>query len=240
VDDISSIEGVEVLSFVEVPEHGSSVLSSGSAEGTIRGDGDGVDVVSVTGEVGAELAVGQVPDLDLLVPASRDDQGVLSVGGEADAADPFGVTLILDGVLALAKSVPKADGLVARARNDLSVVSGESNAENILGVTNESLGGGSRVKVPQAKSMIPRSREGELAIRGDDNVLNEVRVSVKRTTGNTVLSFFSGEVPDNNALVSGGREDHVGALRGGSDGGDPATVTLKDASKLKDIGRHCG
>jgi hypothetical protein len=180
VDDISSIKGVEVLSLVEVPEHGSSVLSSGSAEGTIRGDGDGVDVVSVTGEVGAELAVGQVPDLDLLVPASRDDQGVLSVGGEAYAADPFGVTLILDGVLALAKSVPKADGLVARARNDLSVVSGESNAENILGVTNESLGGGSSVKVPQAEGVIPRSREGELAIRGDDNVLNEVRVSIGR------------------------------------------------------------
>jgi hypothetical protein len=40
--------------------------------------------------------------------------------------------------------------------------------------------------------------------------------------------------------TSGGRKDHVRALRGGSDGGDPATVTLKDASKLKDIGRHCG
>jgi hypothetical protein len=144
----------------------------------------------------------------LLVPASGDDQGVLSVGGETNAAHPLGVALILDGVLALTKGVPEADGLVARTRNDLSVVRGESNAENILGVTNESLGGGSSVKIPQAEGVIPRSREGELAIRGDNNVLNEVRVSMKRTTGNTVLSFFSGEIPDNNALVSGGREGH--------------------------------
>jgi len=239
MDDISSIERVEMFAFVEVPEHGSSVLSSGSTERTVRGDSDSVDVISVSGEVGAELAVGQVPDLDLLVPASRDDQGVLCVGGETNAAHPFGVTLILDGVLALTESIPKADGLVARTRNNLSVVSREGNAENILGVTNESLGGGSRVKVPQAKSMIPRSREGELAIRGDNNILNKVRVSVEGTTGNTVLTLFSGEIPDNDALVSRGREDHVRALRGSGDGSDPSTVTLKDASKLKDIRRHC-
>jgi len=200
---------------------------------------DGVDVVAVTREVGAELAVGQVPDLDLLIPSSGDDQRVLGVGGEADAADPFGVSLVFDGVLALTESVPETDGLIARSRNNLSVVSGESNAENILGVTNKTLGGGSGVKVPQAEGVIPRSREGELAIRGDNNVLNEVRVSVEGAAGNTVLSLFSGEIPDDDALISGGREDHVRVLGGGGDGGDPSTVSLKDASKLKDFRRHC-
>jgi hypothetical protein len=44
-------------------EHGNSVLSSGSAERTIRGDGDGGNVTGVTEVVGAELALGEFPDL---------------------------------------------------------------------------------------------------------------------------------------------------------------------------------
>lgn len=52
VDDITSIEGVEALGVLQVPEHGSSVLSSRGAEGTIGGDGDSVQVTSVSDEVG--------------------------------------------------------------------------------------------------------------------------------------------------------------------------------------------
>jgi len=65
------------------------------------------------------------------------------------------VTLVFDGVLALTEGVPETDGLITRSRDDLSVVSGEGNAQNILGVSNESLGGGSCVEVPETKSVIP-------------------------------------------------------------------------------------
>jgi hypothetical protein len=63
VDGVTSLQGVQVLAFVEVPEHGDTVLTTGSAEGTIGGDGDSGDETSVTVVVGLELALGDVPDL---------------------------------------------------------------------------------------------------------------------------------------------------------------------------------
>lgn len=70
--------------------------------------------------------------LDHPVPTARNDDGVLVVGGEADAGHPIGVTFFLDGVFALGKGVPQLDGLVPAARDDLTVVNGESHAEDIL------------------------------------------------------------------------------------------------------------
>ena len=64
VDLIFGFEGVEMFRVVQVPEHGSSVLSSWGTERTIGGDGDYVDVSSVSVVVSAELAFAQFPDLD--------------------------------------------------------------------------------------------------------------------------------------------------------------------------------
>ena len=50
-----------------------------------------------------------------------------------------------DGVLALGKSVPQLDGLVAGCRDNLTVVSGESYAEHITVVSDEAAGGGTAV-----------------------------------------------------------------------------------------------
>jgi len=58
VDDFTSIKGVKALAFVQVPKHGSSVLSSGSTERAIGGNTDSVEVSGVSNEVVAELAVG--------------------------------------------------------------------------------------------------------------------------------------------------------------------------------------
>jgi hypothetical protein len=63
VDLVTSVEGVEVLGLVEVPEHGGSVLSSGSAEGSVGGDGDGVDVSGVSRVVGLDAAGRELPNL---------------------------------------------------------------------------------------------------------------------------------------------------------------------------------
>lgn len=66
------------------------------------------------------------------VPTARNDDGVLVVRGEANAGNPIGVSLFLDGVLALSKGVPQLDGLVPASRDDLTVINRESHAEDIL------------------------------------------------------------------------------------------------------------
>ena len=52
-----------MLALVEVPEHGDTVLASRGAEGTVGRDGDGGDVAGVAKVVGAQLALGKLPDL---------------------------------------------------------------------------------------------------------------------------------------------------------------------------------
>lgn len=63
VDLITSVERVEVLALVQVPEHGGTVLATGSAKGTVGGDGDGVDVAGVTDVVSLDAASGELPNL---------------------------------------------------------------------------------------------------------------------------------------------------------------------------------
>jgi hypothetical protein len=63
MDLVVGVEGVEVLALVKIPEHGGTVLATGSAEGAIRGDGDGVDVTGVTDVVSLQLAGVELPDL---------------------------------------------------------------------------------------------------------------------------------------------------------------------------------
>jgi len=163
-------------------------------------------------QVGSELAVGQVPNLNHSVPSSGDDYGILR--RESNATDPFGVSLILDGVLAFSKSIPQLDGLVSRSRNDLSVVSGKGNAQNILGVSNESSSGNSGVKIPQSEGSVPRSRQTELSVRRDDDVLNEVRVSSHASSRNSILLLvsISSKSPSDQGLVSRSRKEHIKIL----------------------------
>ena len=117
VDDVSGIEAVKSLALVEVPKHGGVVLTSRGGKGTIRTDADGVQVSGVSDEVVSELAVGQVPDLDKLVPSATDDERNRLGRRESDARDPFGVSSALgvvsaDGVLAFSEGVPETDGSV--------------------------------------------------------------------------------------------------------------------------------
>jgi len=63
VDDVSGFERAKVLTLIQVPQHGDAVLSTRSTEGTVRGDSHGVDVTRVTGQVGNQFAVLEVPDL---------------------------------------------------------------------------------------------------------------------------------------------------------------------------------
>jgi hypothetical protein len=72
VDNVTSLQRVQVFALVQVPEHGDSVLSTGSGQRTVGRDREGVDVSGVSVVVGLELALGQLPDLH---KGEEDDKG---------------------------------------------------------------------------------------------------------------------------------------------------------------------
>jgi hypothetical protein len=71
VDDVSGLEGVEVLALVQVPEHGDAVLATGSGERSVGRDGEGVDVTGVAEVVGLKLALGKLPNLRKMLSAQK-------------------------------------------------------------------------------------------------------------------------------------------------------------------------
>jgi len=202
VDDASCVESVQCLVLNQVPQIGGLVTSTRGAEGTVGRDGDGVKGTLVSFQVLDQFAVSQTPDLHKFIPSARDDDGVRVARREFDAAWPEGVVAFGDGELALSEGVPQADGSVTRGRDDLSVVGGERDAEDFLGVTLETAGRGSGLEIPQTERVIPRSGESEKSIRRDDNVLNEVRVTSQRFARITVVSFFVSQIPNKKGLVS--------------------------------------
>jgi hypothetical protein len=78
------------------------------------------------------------------------------------------VTLLGDGELAVSQSVPQLDGAIAGSGNNLSVIGGEGNGENIVGVPNKSAGGGTGGELPKAESLVPGGRESVGTVGGDD------------------------------------------------------------------------
>ena len=87
------------------------------------------------------------------------------------------MTLVRDGKLTVAQRVPQLDGAIARARDDLTVVGGEGDGEDIVGVTDETAGCHTSGEFPQAESLIPGGGECVGAVRGDD--LEIFRVSAR-------------------------------------------------------------
>lgn len=149
--------------------------------------------------------------LDVLVPASGDDDRVLRVWREAHARDPLGVALVGDGVLAVTEGVPQLDGAVTRTGHDLTVVGGEGDGENVVGVADEAAGGDTGRELPEAESLVPGRRKGVGTVRGDHTVGNDVGVTVEGTLGVTVRGVVAGKVPDDEGLVTRTGQEHVRA-----------------------------
>jgi hypothetical protein len=78
------------------------------------------------------------------------------------------VSLLSDCELAVTEGVPQFDGSVARAGNDLPVVGGEGNGENVVCVSYKSAGGGTGRELPQTESLVPGGGERIGTVRGDD------------------------------------------------------------------------
>ena len=98
------------------------------------------------------------------------------------------MALLGDGVLAVTKRVPELDGLVARTRDDLAVVGGERDGEDVVGVADEPAGGGAGGELPETEGLIPRSGEGIGAIGGDHLELLSAHVPPLRETRVTIAS----------------------------------------------------
>ena len=108
-------------------------------------------------KVVAELAVGQIPDLDKTIPSARNNEGNRLRRRESDARNPLGVTFRVstDGVFAFSKGVPKTDGSVTGSRDNLTVVDGKSNGKDILFVSNKTTGGATVTDIPKTKLRVP-------------------------------------------------------------------------------------
>ena len=175
--------------------------------------------------------------LDELIPTSRDDHRVRRVRAETNARNPLGVALVGDGILAVTESVPELDGLVARAGDNLAVVGGEGDGQDIAGVADEPAGGLAAGEFPETEGLVPGRGEGVGTVRRDDTVGDDVGVAGQTPLGDTIASLVTGavqhrqkmvifssrrtyvgrsQVPDDQGLVAGTRQEHVRVLEGGS------------------------
>lgn len=82
MDDVACVEHVQTLALGQIPQHSGRILPTGSAERSIWGDSDSIDVAGVPNQVVLphDLGQRQVPDLDLLVPASGHDHRLSGCG----------------------------------------------------------------------------------------------------------------------------------------------------------------
>merc|ERR1712029_412848 len=165
------------------------------------GDMVTVQVTTVSNVVGLELAVGQVPNLDVFVPTARDNDGVLVVRREPDARHPFGVTFFLDSVLALGQGIPQLDGLVPGSGDNLTIVGGESDTQNIVVVILEAASGASSRQIPQAQVLVPGSGQGKVTIGGQNDIGDEVSMTMETLLRNAVLLVIAGQLPNDKRLV---------------------------------------
>lgn len=123
IDDVVVFQSVKVLAVIQIPQESLGILTTRSAEGTIRGNGDCVQVTVMAVVVVLQLAIGQVPDFNGTIPTARYDDGVGVVRRETYTRYPIGMAIFLDGEFAFSQSVPQLDGLVTGTGNDLTVVS---------------------------------------------------------------------------------------------------------------------
>ena len=80
------------------------------------------------------------------------------------------------------------DSLVPGGGDDLPVVGGECHGENVLGVVLEAAGGLAGGQVPQTEGLVPRAGQGEVTVRGQDHVRDEVTVAVQPLLGDPVVT----------------------------------------------------
>lgn len=161
----SGIQRIEPLTLGQVPQQNNSVFASAGAQRAVRRNRHRVHITGVASESDSQLAIGQVPNLDGFIPRRGNNRRLQRVRAESNTANPVSVSVaVLNGVLALAESVPQLDRPVTRGRDDLAIVDREGDGENILRMSDESTGGDSGGEVPEAELAVPGAGERELAV----------------------------------------------------------------------------
>jgi len=226
-----------VLAFNQVPDHDLTVVRSGCEVREVVDHIDGVDLGFVSDEGVHELHVGVVPNLDGLIPRGGDAESGLVGVVESNAGDGVGMAVLVNSVLALSLDVPDFDLVVATSGKDLTVVSGQSDGENVFGVSDElvdSLAGGN---IPEADSAVPRGREAEATISGKADLVNEMRMSGEHLLGSSPLNIILVGVtlvklPLNEGLVARAGEEEfnflsINLLLTDGERSNPTTMALK-------------
>jgi hypothetical protein len=180
VDGGLAVGGGQELAVDKVPDHDGAVTGAGSQVGGVLDHIDGVDLSLVAGEGVHEGHVKVVPDLDGLVPGGGDNDGVLLAVVELDAGDGIGVLVLVNGVLALTLGVPDLDLVVETTGHELSIVGGDGDGEDILGVANELFDGLASGNVPEADGAVPGSGHDEAGVTGEADLTDEVGVTYEQ------------------------------------------------------------
>ena len=199
--------------------------------------------MSLVADEGVHQAHGLVvPDLDGSVPRSGHNDWLLDVVVESDAGNPVGMWLLVDCELANTVDVPDLDVLVHGARDDLSVVRGESDGEDILGVTHQRSVGGALLQVPESDGSVPGGSEAESAVGGEIDVGDEMRLALQNLFWNTPFTVHVSfgrvllDVPHDEGLISGSGDEEflvliwADLLLADLHAGNPSIVALKASS----------
>ena len=184
--------------------------------------------------------VGERPDLDDVVPATRDEDGVLGSGGEANAGNPIGVRFTIKSVDAVTLDIPDLELGVATTRQDVTIVRGESTSQNVVGVAEELADDSTGLEVPETERAIPRSREGEFAAVGESDIRDESLVAFKTTSGDgrsviLGVAFFRSSPGDEGVIARTrdnlDRDNLVSKLRA-DEGSDSSTMSVELTAEL--------
>ena len=157
-DDVNwgfSINLFEMSSFDEVPDVDLTVSTTGGDEVGVWCEIKGVDLSFMSNKGVHERHDGVIPDLDGLIPRGGNNNRLLDIVEVSNAGNPVSMWVLVNGEFANSVDVPNLDGFIDGSGGDLSVVWGESNGENVLGVTDKGLVGLGGLEVPESDGSIP-------------------------------------------------------------------------------------
>ena len=78
------------------------------------------------------------------------------------------MSLVCDGKFAVSQCVPQLYRSISRTRDDLAVIGGERDGEDIVSVADEGSGGVAGSKLPESESLVPGGGKSVGAVGGDD------------------------------------------------------------------------
>lgn len=245
VDGGLEVLASEPLALEEVPDDDVTVTGSGGEVGGTVDHIESVNLSLVAGESVHEVHVQVVPDLDGSIPRGSDADGRLLGVVELNAGNGISVLVLVDGMLALRTGVPDLDLSVESSSNDLSVIVGEGNREDISGVTNELGDSSSLLNGPETDGTIPGGGESESGVAGENNLGDEVGVASEHLLGVSgfsvfIIVLFVIKFPLNESLVTGSGKQEFNSLSvhfffTNSEGGNPAAMTLEESDLFKRV-----